>query len=288
MMWIPLILLTAFFISLQDVFGKKIISRVDPCVVAWAWFFFSLPLLVVCLAVNGIPPLGPLFWKALIIAAVFLTIASIFYFKAIKFSDLSLAVPMLAFTPLFLLVTSPVILGEFPGPLGLMGIILIVIGSYVLHLQERHKSFWEPFRMLVREKGVRYMLMVAVLYSISGNIDKIGVIHSSPFMWIFMMNLMLAATLTLVMARNVTGIQQQIKEVWPFLVVLGFCNGLAHIFQMIAIKMTIIPYLIAVKRTSVIMTSLFGLFLFKEKGLRERLLGAILMILGVFLISFAR
>ncbi|MCK5259579.1 MAG: hypothetical protein KAJ70_00825 [Candidatus Omnitrophica bacterium] len=55
---------------------------------------------------------------------------------------------------------------------------------------------------------------------------------------------------------------------------------------MIAIKMTLVPYLIAVKRTSVIMTSLFGLFLFKEKGLRERLIGVVLMVLGVLMISF--
>ena len=47
-----------------------------------------------------------------------------------------------------------------------------------------------------------------------------------------------------------------------------------------------IPYLIAVKRTSVIMTSLFGFFLFKEKGVKERLAGTILMVLGVFILAF--
>ena len=285
-MWLLLILATAFFVSLQDVFGKKIIDRVDPHVVAWGWLFFSLPLLVVCLCFDGIPPLGSLFWKSLIISTAFLTFASIFYFQAIKHSDLSIAVPMLAFTPLFLLVTSPIILGEFPGSLGVVGIVLIVLGSYVLHLRECRKNFWEPFKRLVSEKGVRYMLMVAVLFSISGNLDKVGVIHSSPFMWIFMLNLMLSITLGGIMLRNVTGIRRQVKAAWPFLLALGFCNGLALIFQMSAIKMTLVPYLIAVKRTSVIMTSLFGLFLFKEKGMRERLVGVVLMVLGVFMIAF--
>ena len=73
------------------------------------------------------------------------------------------------------------------------------------------------------------------------------------------------------------------------LAIFGRCGdlqALALIFQMIAIKMTLVPYLIAVKRTSVIMTSLFGLFLFKEKGLRERLIGVVLMVLGVLMISF--
>ncbi|MCK5082452.1 MAG: DMT family transporter, partial [Candidatus Omnitrophica bacterium] len=161
-MWIPLILATAFFVSLQDVLGKKIIDRVDPHVVAWGWFFFSLPLLTGCLIIDGIPPLDSLFWKSLIISTVLLTFASILYFKAIKYSDLSIAVPMLAFTPLFLLITSPIILGEFPGFLGIIGVLLIVIGSYVLHLQGRLKNFWDPFKRLIGEKGTRYMLMVAV------------------------------------------------------------------------------------------------------------------------------
>lgn len=285
-MWLPLILVTAFFISLQDVFGKKIIDRVDPCVVAWGWFFFSLPLLAVCLLLDGIPSLGPLFWKALVISTVLLTFASIFYFQAIKHSDLSIAVPMLALTPLFLLITSPIILGEFPGFLGITGIVLIVIGSYVLHLREGCKSFWEPFKRLIGEKGVRYMLMVAVIFSISGNLDKVGVIHSSPFMWLFMLHFMLTITLGMIMLKSSSSVGEQIKGAWPFLAAIGVCSGLALIFQMTAIEMTLVPYLIAVKRTSVIMTSLFGLFLFKEKGMRERLMGVVLMVLGVLMISF--
>ena len=285
-MWLPLILATAFFVSLQDVFGKKVIGRMDPYVAAWAWVFFSLPLLIICLFVVGIPPLGPLFWKSLAISTVLLTFAAILFFQAIKYSDLSIVIPMLAFTPLFLLITSPIILGEFPGRLGVLGVILIVVGSYILHLKELRKGFWGPFRGLLKEKGSRLMLMVALLYSISGNIDKVGVIYSSPLMWIFSLHLMVSIGLGGVMLKRATSIRQQIRENWPFLVILGACNGLALIFQMTAIKMTLVPYLIAVKRTSVIMTSLFGFFLFKERGLRERLIGVVLMVLGVFMISF--
>jgi len=285
-MWILLVLLTAFFTSLQNVFSKKIIDRVDPYVVAWAWFFFSLPLLAIGLLVTGIPPLGPLFWKTLVVASVLLIFASIFYFRAIKYSDLSIAVPMLAFTPLFLLITSPFILNEFPSFMGIFGVILIVTGSYILHLKERHKGFWEPFKSLVKERGSRYMLMVAVIFSISANLDKVGVVHSSPLMWLFTLNFVLAIALWGIMLKRTTAIGRQIKSGWPFLVAVGLCNGMALIFQMAAIEMTLVPYLIAVKRTSVFMTSLFGFFLFKEKGMRERLIGVVLMILGVFMISF--
>ena len=58
-------------------------------------------------------------------------------------------------TPLFLLITSPIILGEFPGFLGVVGIVFIVAGSYVLHLKSHRNNFWDPFRCLIREKGLR-------------------------------------------------------------------------------------------------------------------------------------
>lgn len=284
-MWFILALLAAFFTSVQDVLGKKLINKVDTEIIAWGWMFFSLPFLYVYLMAEGMPPIGPLFGKALAVSTVILIIASVLYFKAIKCSDLSLAMPMLAFTPIFLLITSPLILGEFPRPLGLAGIFLIVVGSYVLRFRDRSLGYLGPFKCLVRERGPRYMLIVAFLYSIGANMDKIGVLNSSPVMWIAMLNTLTALGLWLFYLRRAKNFWQQVKSVWLLLVFIGLFNAAAVIFQMIAIQMTIVPYLIAVKRTSVFMSALFGFFLFKEKGIKERSIGALLMVLGVVLIA---
>ena len=117
-MWFILALLTAFFTSLQDVLGRKIVHRVDVYIISWGWMFFSLPFLYVYLFVQGIPPIGPNFAIALSVSAVILIFASVLYFKAIKHSDLSVTMPMLTFTPLFLLVTSPVFPVQAQGVLG--------------------------------------------------------------------------------------------------------------------------------------------------------------------------
>jgi len=129
------------------------------------------------------------------------------------------------------------------------------------------------------------MLFVALLYSVGANFDKIGVINSSPVMWIAVLNTVLAFALGIVMVRKTKNVAQQIKSAWLTLVFIGLFNAIALIFQMTAIKMTLVPYLIAVKRTSIFMSSLFGFFLFKEKGMKERLIGALLMIAGVFMIA---
>ena len=55
-----------------------------------------------------------------------------------------------------------------------------------------------------------------------------------------------------------------------------------------ALKLAIVPYVIAIKRTSIIMTSLWGLWFLKEKGAKERMLAVTLMVAGVLVISFAK
>jgi drug/metabolite transporter (DMT)-like permease len=55
-------------------------------------------------------------------------------------------------------------------------------------------------------------------------------------------------------------------------------------FQMVAIGLTNVAYVISIKRTSIAWSVLAGYFVFKEKNIKVRLLGAAVMIAGVVLI----
>jgi len=249
-------------------------------------------------------------------------VTTVLYMKALKYSDLSISVPMLTFTPLFLLVTSPIILGEFPSLLGLLGIFLIVSGSYLLNIKEFKQGYLAPFKALFRERGPKLMLIVAFLWSITSNYDKIGALNSSPLLWILAVNLFIAICMiplllkysltssqkTSVLPPSYKGtsglspyskktsvlssssqirssrdkdngvlIQQNIK----ILVIMGLLSTLTSIFQIYAITLTLVAYVIAIKRTSVVFSVLWGHYIFHEKGVKERLLGASIMVMGV-------
>ena len=285
-MWIFLAFLSAVFVSLLEIVTKKISHKVDIYVMSWSWLFFSLPSLYLLLFIERIPPLGPQFWGAVLASTTILTISVVCYCRALQSSDLSTTVPMLAFTPILLLVTSPVMLKEYANHWGIIAIVMIVLGSYILNIKSLNRGWFYPFKALFDQSGPRFMLIVAVLYSIGANVDKIGVINSSPFMWVLVLYTSLSVILTglmIIKSRNIYG---QLKAAWPILLLAGSLNGIGVLFQMYAIKLTLVPYVIGIKRTSVIMTSLFGLIYLKEKGLIERLIGISLMVLGVFMISF--
>lgn len=287
-MWLALAFFTAFVTSLQDVVAKTLSKRVSPYVTAWAWMFFSVPVFGLVLIGQKPVVVGPGFWPALVGTTVVLTLSSVLMFKAIGSADLSQSVPLLSLTPLFLLVTSPIIVGEKPHPMGILGVVLIVVGSYRLFLDPSRGGFWAPFRTLLRERGSRYMLIVAFLASIGGNLDKVGVINSSPAAWGLAVHSAASATLGMIMLFKIPDAGEQICRHWRRLALLGTLLGVMMITQMIAILMTQVPYLIAIKRTSVIMSSLWGFWFFKEKAAGRRLWAVLLMVAGVFVIAFTK
>ncbi|MDI6806664.1 MAG: DMT family transporter, partial [Candidatus Aenigmarchaeota archaeon] len=252
--------------------------------VAWSLRFFTLPFLLPLLFFIPLA-YDPVFLYALLIWGALNVITSILYIKAIKISPLSLTIPMLTFTPLFMLLTSPIILGEFPSIAGIIGICLIVFGSYLLNIQEVRKSLLAPFKALIKEKGPVLMLLVAFIWSITANIDKIAVLHSNPFFYAIVGNVFLSLALFPIMflksKQNLKQFPINIKALIP----IGLFSALMFIFQLSAIMLTLVVYVIVIKRTSAIFSIFYGRFIFKEVNIKERLLGTIIMILGVLLIS---
>ncbi len=285
MLWLVFAFLTAFFESMKDVFSKKSLKNIDEYVVAWSLRFFALLLLLPLLFFVEIPKIGEQFWFALFVSGILNSIATILYMKAIKFSELSLTVPMVAFTPLFLLITSPLILGEFPGVFGLAGVLLIVLGSYVLNIKEKRNGYLAPFKALLRERGPRLMLTVAFIWSICGNFDKIGVLNSSPVLWSIVINAFIALCMLPVLFFKSRGNIKQIPANLPGLLPIGLFGGLMYICQMTAFSLTLVAYVISIKRLSVVLGVVFGGLIFKEEKIKERLLGAAIMVLGVLFIA---
>ncbi|HEX3012931.1 MAG TPA: DMT family transporter, partial [Methanobacterium sp.] len=208
--------------------------------------------------------------------------------------DLSLTIPLLSFTPLFLLIMSPLILGQYPTLLGIIGVILIVIGSYVLNIkrrilttERRNSDYLDPFKAMVEKKGPKLMLIAAFLLSITSSIDKIGVLNSSPLFWAVSVHLFTSVTLAPVLIQEFRNHKKFTESDVRLLFAVGFFSALAIVTQFIAITMLLVPYVIAIKRTSAIISVLFGYLIFKEKGVKGRLVGSVIMVIGVVLITLS-
>jgi drug/metabolite transporter (DMT)-like permease len=283
--WLILGIFTAFFEAVKDVFGKQNLKKSDEYVVAWSLSFFSVIFLIPWVIYTGIPALNSQFSIALLIGGSINAVTAVLYIKAIKVSDLSLTVPLVALTPLFMLLTSPLIVGEYPSFFDYIGILLIVTGSYLLNIKEKSQGYLAPFKALLNEPGPKLMLIVAFLWSITSNFDKIGVKNSSPIFWLFSIFGTMSVLLLPILLHKTPNPSRKIIKQLPMLAAMGFFNAIGVLCQMQALTLTLVVQVIAIKRTSVLMGVLFGHFIFKEKDIQQRLLGAGIMVLGVLFIS---
>lgn len=284
MSWLALAAVTATFDALKNAVIKANLHSLPSAFVAWAWVtgtaIWLLP--VVLLVPQPLPQPAVLPYLA---ASVLLnTLAVSLYAAALQHGDLSNTVPLVAFSPLFLLITSPLMLGEMPTLAGIIGVVLVVLGSYLLNIRERKHGYFAPYRALLRETGPRLMLGVAVIWSIAANVDKLGVQASSPLLWVLLVNSGLSLSLTPLMLRHIRQVRVS-RGVLVALLAIGLLDAIALLAQMTAITLTLVAYVIAIKRTSIVMSVLLGAWLFGEPGLRERLGGALVMLVGVLSIA---
>ncbi len=284
MIWVIFAIIGAFVDAAYFVLIKKLLKNVDQYVLAGGTFFCSFVLLSLISLIKGVPEIGPGFYSAVLITGVLNVISTILCFEALKITDLSLAVPMLSFTPLFLIFTSFIFLKEFPTICGILGIFLIVVGSYVLNTTTDSKKLFDPFKQMFRDKGVFYMLIVAFLFSISANFDKLVVINSDPFFGSSMVYLLLAVSFLAISFKKSRNVNLTYKENFFSFFLIGLIIVIGTVAVNIALNMQIVSYVISLKMLSILFSVLLGGLIFKEDNIIKKSLGALIMLAGLILI----
>lgn len=285
MNWFLYALLCALAEALKDITSKKGLRSLDPLSVSWAFFFISTLLCAPLLLLEEIPTLGPGYWWCLFSHGILYGASVYLYMKAISLSELSVTVPLIMFTPIFMLITAPIALGEWPSMLGVFGTLLIVVGSYLLNVSSISKGLFAPFQALLAEPGARLMLFVAFIWSITSVIDKIGIQQSAPIFWGVTLYAFITCYMSVIVLKKSRNSFGEMKEHWRFLIPIGVFNAVQVITYVFALQSGLAVYVLAIKRISVLLVVLLGALLFGEYKLRERLFAVVIMLLGVFCIS---
>lgn len=285
MLWLVLAFSAAVFHATSDAIIKFQSRSVSSLVLTFGICAFGGVLCIPLLLWFGFPELGEKFLYVLILTGFLDAIATASYVRAIALGELSLVAPLIAFTPIFLLAVEAFMLGEVPPIAGLVGIVVIVFGTYVLYIDRSKTGLLAPIASLLTNSGARLMLFVSFLWSVTTALHKLGVQESSPLCWSASALIVTAAFITVMMMKDRAKYTEQIKVNVGFLALLGLLCALTTIGQMTALSMSYASYVIAVKRLSIIFSVVFGVLIFKEGlGLKaNRVFSAALLVIGVSL-----
>jgi drug/metabolite transporter (DMT)-like permease len=284
-MWLLLSFIAGFGDALRDALSKRAASTIPRPLITWSYSIFALPFLLP-VAVMKMPEAVPAeFWLLVAFVATCHVFGGLVLVKALQSSDLSVCTPMIAFTPVFLLVIGPLLTGDTPSYAGIIGAILVVAGSYVLNISRSSAGLLAPFKALYTDRGPRLMLILALMWSITGSVDRIAVQRFDPFFWGSSQVCIIALLLIPIVLRSgALASRPRLGDIRS-LCTIGATNCLALATYLIALQYAPVHYVICVKRLSIPLSAVFGRIMFNESLLADRLPGAILMLLGVVIIS---
>ncbi|MEE9218752.1 MAG: DMT family transporter [Acidobacteriota bacterium] len=286
-MWFLYSLLCAFCVATSDALSKRAMMDAPYWLVGWVRLVYALPFLLLGLCFIELPPLDTTFWLVIVCLLPLELGSYVLYLRAIRSAPLSTTLPLLSFTPLFLTLSSYLILGERVNGQGLAGIALIAAGSYFLNLHEIRSGWLGPLRALVRQRGARDMLGVALIYSVTSVLGKVGLQHSSPAFFAIVFYVLLGVLFTPLALWKTRPRERSLAGQPVRFALIGFFYFCMVLFHYLALDQVAVPYMISIKRTSMVFSVLYGWLLFRESRIRERLLSCALMAAGAALLSLA-
>jgi drug/metabolite transporter (DMT)-like permease len=287
MLWVGYALLSAFSLATVDAISKKNLDagpgvEREIYLVAWARLLYATPFLAMLLLVIKIPTVDRAFWGTIALLVPLECAALVLYVKALQASPLSLTLPFLSLTPVFQVGTSALMLGEWPSRLGGLGILCVVVGAFMLHAHAWRGGGGQPLRAIWRERGSRFMIGAALIYSITSNMGKQAILHSSPIFFAAVYFIVLSMAFAPI-ALAVSGWDGLRAIRRPAFVAIGGFEAVMILAHVLAIIQTNVAYMIAVKRTSMIFGLAYGAWWFGERHMVERFAGTLVMLTGVAL-----
>ena len=235
------------------------------------------------------PITQPGWW--LVLATVVL---HIFYFvllgRGYARADLSLVYPIArGLGPMLVPALAVALLDEQVSPPAVVGIGSIVVGIYLVSWWGRFRQLFRQPLALLRDPGVRYAILTGLTIAAYALVDKRGVGHVQPFLYMYLLTLGCALGL----APYILGSQGRaaVVQVWRSsawtIVAAGLLTFLAYGLVLTAFSISRVSYVAPAREVGIVVGVLLGIFVLKEPFGAGRLLGSSFILLGLVFIALA-
>lgn len=281
--WFIFAFASALSHSLNNLCSKFLVSRIPKSFIGFGVYFFTTLLLFVVSFINGIPDLGEKFLMAVLITGILNIFAYFAILRAYELADLSLVFPMILLTPVMLMGTSYFILGEKPSLLGFLGVIIVLLGLFFVARNSDEKL---GQKKIDSKKGIMYGILVAIIWSITINFDKISVLNSDSFFAGACTSLVifLGIGFVFLQQKNYSYINKKTVRYLPMIFIASIFSVATIITHLKALSLGLASYTIVIKRTAVLFGVIWGVLFFKEKNFLPKIIGSVIAVAGIALI----
>src|SRR5262245_231290 len=160
-MWVALALVAALCQVLRNTVMKRLGHSLDEYINVWGRFTFLLPFAALFVLWKGVPEIKPGFVWACLSFAVCQIISTMSLSKALKLAEISMVTALWKVSLLMLVALGYFTLKETPTVPGVAGILISMVGVYLLNVNRAHIAWWAPLTVLLTDRGLRWTLLAA-------------------------------------------------------------------------------------------------------------------------------
>lgn len=288
-MWVFYSLFFAIFSAFGTFLVKHLTKKINYFPLLYIFLAFNISItFILLLFLGGIPKVTPQFYLYMGIAALLDSIAFVSSFWAISKSPISLLSPIASFTPVFTTFIAMFILNEIPTPMKFVGILLVVLGAYLLNAADIKQGILTPFKTLFSHKGVLLFLLANFLWGITPIFQKKAIFETSPQIPLFasIMGMVFGFLfLTPFVFRKALNSLKEVKKNIKWFLLNGVGTAFSQAAAYAAFALVFVGYAVSIFRLSTLFIIILGGVFLKEKRIKERLLGASVMLLGAILLT---
>lgn len=266
---------------LGNVFQKQLTTKgIHPLFVNFLTYFL---LSIVCLVIAAFipwPVLPSQFWIYSVLGGIAGALGNGFLIKAIQYGELSVLGPINSYKSVVGIIVGIILLGEIPDLLGLLGIALIIFGSYFV-LDTTEERFT---RALLKKSEIQYRLWAMILTAIEAVFLKKVILASSTTIS-FISWCCFGAVFSLVLLFVYRpDIKKEAKRIGNsdigIFAILIVCIGTMQFMTNYTFKHMPVGYALSLFQLSAIVSVLLGHRIFKEQDISKKLIGTAIMIIG--------
>lgn len=208
---------------------------------------------------------------------------------AIKRSEMSLVGPIMTLTPGFVVGIEWLVTGDLPGPLGLTGLLLLLIGGYVLSIDRADIGWRQPMVRLLTDPGSIFTVTAAICFAAASTFGRVGIQLSDPLSFAVVVAVVNPIVLFVIFSVQDHRFYREVlppdiaRQTKPLLL-LGVLFALMRLADQIALSLTLASYAMGVKRTAGMFSVVLGRWFFAEGRTAAKLAGSAIMLLGLFVL----
>lgn len=270
-----------------DLLRKLLVRRADSAALVVWLNALSAPWALAVVAFSGQWGIAPGYIPPALTSVALNVLASFLFLESVRLGPLSTSIPLLSLTPVFTALFAFPLLAELPRPAQMAGIVLVVTGAFLLEPPPANRvGVAGPLIGLFGSRSNRYMVSVALIWSLTPVFDKLALARAAASLHTFVLTAGtgLGMALWLRLRRGSAGALPRASR--GLLVIASIISVAAVVFQLLAIKLLLISHFEALKRgISMIGSVINGRVVFGEAIGARKLTSVALMLIGVVVLS---